>query len=303
MAKQSKMWGVSKTRARDERYSGKHRWYMAVLLCSVLAIVPLTALAYVLQGPHVLALMAETMSGAKILRVEQEVVVENPDIPGQTLELAETLLYWFPDRFRAESLNDGRRRVHVMSAGQTITIVDGVRDDVSENRFDLYKDLLLYRNPTLLHKMLLARGVDVEKTSLGRFEDSTVYVVGAQYPDTSVSQLWVDKERFVPLRWINVSDETQPDQMTFVYKQWRKWNDIWYPRQIDLYHNERLVRQINVKKVTTNVKTDAALFDVTRLRTEYPPKQTVPVDRNQNNPTQLDDVQRTIEEFQKKFEQ
>lgn len=301
MAKLTNMWGVFKERVRDERYSGKRRRCLAVLLCFVIMVVPLTALAYVLQGPHVLDLMAETMSGAKTLRVEQEVVVEDPIVAGRTLVLAETLLYRFPDRFRSESLNDGRRRVHVMSAGQTITITDGARDDVSENRFDLYKDLLLYRNPTLLHKVLLTRGVDVEKTSLGRFEGSTVYVIGAQYPDVSVSQLWVDKERFLPLRWIYISGEAKPDQMMFVYKQWRKWNDVWYPRQIDLYRNEQLVRQINVKKVATKVEMKAALFNVSQLRTEYPLKQTVPVD--QGSPTQLDDVQRTIEEFQKKFEQ
>ncbi len=295
------MWGVFKARKQDERWSGKKRWCVAALLCSVMIIVPITALAYVLQGPHVLALMAETMTGAKTLRVEQEVVVEDPIVAGRTMVLAETLQYRFPDSFRSESLNDGRLRVHVISAGQTITIVDGERADVSGNRFDLYIDPLLYRSSKRLHKVLLTRGVDVEKTSLGQFEDSTVYVIGAQYPDASESQLWVDKERFVPLRWIHVSVEAQPDNMTFVYKQWRKWNDVWYPRQIDLYHNERLVRQINVKKVTTGVETDPALFDVLRLRTEYPPKKTVPAD--ENSPDQLDDVQRTIEEFQKKFEQ
>ncbi len=273
---------------------------IALLLLLGLA-VPFSAVGYVLQGPHVLQLMADAMAGADTLMVTQEVMVSDPLIADQGQVLKETLRYLFSNRFRSETDYNGSHRFYVVSAEQTLSVVDGYRDDVPPSRFERYKDLLLHRNRQKLHKMLLSSGVDVEKTSLGRFEDEIVYVIGAQFPDVTASQIWVDKERFLPLRWISISSSDPNDRTEFVYRNWRKWDKAWYPMKIEIFHNQRLVRQINVKTVAANAKFDTALFDVARLRAKYPQQKKEPT--VEPTPSHADDVQQTIEEFQKKFEQ
>jgi hypothetical protein len=167
---------------------------------------------------------------------------------------------------------------------------------------DFYKDLLLYHSRPLLYKQLLIHGVDVEKISLGRFEDQVVFVLGAQYPDESVAQVWVDKESFLPVRWLDISSSDPDDRIDVVYRRWQRRGDLWYPLKVEILRGQRLIRRIEVMEISVNPSLPAELFDIARLMQTYPlvpatepalPSGTAPAD----------EVKRTIEEFQKKFDE
>ncbi|MBT8339550.1 MAG: hypothetical protein HKP58_01425 [Desulfatitalea sp.] len=282
------------------RLARRCRVVAAPLIC-LLILLPLTSQAYVLQGPHVLALMVSALAGVRDIKVTQKVTIEDNALADHPLVLDETLYYRFPDRFRSEARYESTHRIQVVAPEQCMTVLDDVRVDDHINRFDRYKDLLLYRDTALMHEMLLKYGIDVERTSLGRYNDHIVYVIGAQYPDDAVSQVWIDKERFLPLRWIDIAPGAPDDRVEFVYKDWRKLDGTWYPMHIETYHNQQRVRRIVTGIVDAHPIFEARLFDVAYMQTLYPRGETAsPVEM----PTsETDEVQRVIEDFQKKFEE
>jgi hypothetical protein len=261
--------------------------------------------AYVLQGPQILSLMAHEIGGLKTLRVYQKVTVLDPTISAEAISFDETLNYIFPDRFRSEILHQNTRRIHVFSKGQALTVVGDTISSDPEAHYDLYKDLLLFDSAFLLEKTLYIHGIDVEITSLGRLGDRVVFVIGARYPDESVSQVWVDQESFVPLRWLSVQQVSkaaqQEDRWDFHYSLWQKVGHAHYPFQVETFHNQQLIRRIRVTKVDPNTDVDGRLFDIAQLRSTYRPAVT-PAGPGEQPPPGLEDVQRTIDEFKKKFE-
>ncbi|RJQ66074.1 MAG: hypothetical protein C4519_26265 [Desulfobacteraceae bacterium] len=276
---------------------GRRNLLLLVLSCIAIA-APFPAGGYTLQGPHVLELMVQTLSGAQTLRVVQQVIVEDSSIADHPLEVKETLFYSFPEKFRSDGWFENTHRIHVAVSNEMVTIVDGRRTSDAATPFDRYKDLLLHRSRKLLYKKLLSHGVDVEKTSLGRFGERIVYVLGAQYPDESVSQLMVDKESFLPMRWLNVLSADPEERLEFIYGDWQKKGDVWYPMQIESYYNRRLIRRTRLLDIEVNAKLSAEIFDMAHLRSAYPlADQVIPP----SPPSSSDEVQRTIEEFQKKF--
>jgi len=260
---------------------------------------------YVLQGPHVLELMVDKLIGPKTLLVEQEVTIDEPDLAAQPVTLRETVAYAFPDRYRSEAQYDQTHRIFVTSGGEHLSVIDGKWRMDQPNLFDRYKDLLLFHSRHLMHEALLKHGVDVGVTSLGRFEGRIVYVIGAHYPDESVSQVWVDKELFLPLRWLNV-DQGDPDlDMEFIYRNWRKiqWRKdhvIWYPTRIETFYQQRLIRAITIDRIQADNALSPELWDLDYLRSKYVPDQP-PVEVEQPA-DEVDEVQQAIESFQKKFE-
>lgn len=273
--------------------SKRHRWLLALVAGFFLAAPP-TASGQILQGPHVLELMVRALSGAKTLRIEQEVTVAGGEDAGDPPILSETLHYVFPARFRSESRHPDFHRIHVVAHGRSLTIIDRHRVEDPSGHVDRYKDLLFYRSRHQLHKMLLLDGVDVENTSLGRFEDLVVFVLGAQYPDKSISQVWVDRESFLPVRWLHIPASGPDDRLEFVYRDWGKESGQWYPMQIAVYHQHRLIRRIDVKALQADIDVPADLFDLSGLISRYPPAP--PAERVDLPTADTDEVQRVIEE-------
>lgn len=260
--------------------------------------------AYVLGGPHALTLMVKALSGADTLRVEQQVVIEDPVLAEHPLELTETLSFIFPERFRSDTRYENTSRIFVSSHGQSLTVIDGRIVSNQAGQFDRYKDLLLYHSRDLLLKALLLDHVDVGVTSLGRFDEHIAIVIGAQYPDESVPQVWVDKERFLPLRWIHYpgthNEAGEPDCLEFIYRNWRKWGEVWYPSLIESYHNRRLMRRMRVNSVQVNASFSDQLLSITHLISIYSqPEPSPPVSSPEGG---VGEIEKTIDDFKKKFE-
>ena len=263
------------------------------------------AAAYIIPGPFVIELMTRNLAAAQSLYVEQQVTIDDPAVSDDPVELSEQLRFLLPGRFRSEILHQDSRRILVVSQEESLTIVDDHVVPGGEGRFDRYKDLLLFPSRDMMHKALLSRGVDVGIVSLGRLQDHLVYVIGAQYPDESVSQLWVDKVRLLPLRWINVfpagQKAGQNDRLDFLYKDWRNVDGTWYPMRIESLLNQRPIRTINATHVEANKVIDGELMNIAHLVSLYaapqkpPPQAEHPADA-------VDEVEQTIEDFKKKFE-
>ena len=295
--------------------------------------------AYVLQGPHILDLMIEQLGEAKSLYVSQELIfyrlVSQTDIETdetveehqtldnagtdlpvdqgvqldengpleETLQLEETLRFAFPFTFRSDARSSESERIHVVSGDRSITIVDGSIVPAVANRFDLYKDIFLYRTREDLSERLLQVGVDVSISSLGRFEGEISLVLGAVYPDKSVSQIWIDRETFLPTRWIirGNGESFITDVLEVRYLTWWKSGQVRYPSRIEFYQDGQLVRVNQLKSFREGDEFSEDLFDIDNLRSVYPlaPEQPLVPGESEEEPSE---VQKTIDEFRKVFE-
>jgi hypothetical protein len=251
--------------------------------------------AYVLPGPFLLKLMIQNLGIADRLLVTQKLVL-NDDNPNMSAdELSETLKFVFPKTFRSDIVSKNVQRIHILSDNSVFTVIDGKISDEPENSYDHYKDLILFRSREILQERLSNLGVDVKITSLGRFQGNPVYVLGAQYPDETSPQVWLDKKTFLPFRWIMTGKATQ--NLEVLYLDWKKLNQTWYPMHIEFFSNGTMVREVRVQNIEVNPAFQADAFDIQKLKSLYP--QGSPAEPKNVGKEELDEVQKTIEEFNK----
>lgn len=318
--------------------SNKILLYVCVLI--LIAFCP-RAFGFVLLGPHILGLMTEKMGQAESLYISQKVTfynitpppataeskeetgiteedigpsrndsgAESPPVlagdepPRTIVEMEESLRYLFPEAFRSDIITDDNQRIHVYVNGEALTVIGGTSRTTPQARFDFYKDLLLIRSRPELVDRLTQLNVNVSVSSLGRFEGRICFVVGAQYPDESRNQIWVDQENFRPLRWIirTGAGGFQDDLMEVRYLDWWQLKDnFWYPMRIEFYEDNVLVREMKVQRYEVDASISRELFNIEQLRSMYP--QAPPVLSDTGESESVSDVQQAIEEFSKMFE-
>ncbi len=274
------------------------------IISSLITLLFLYSLAntYVLHGQHILDIMTKELGTADRIFVEQRLFLYHEDLQAEAIELKESLKYVFPDAFRSEIVSDIAERIHVVSKGLSLTVIDGKITTDHETELDRYKDILLYNSRPLLEQKLPRLGVDISISSLGRFQGRIAYVIGAQYPDESVPQLWVDKNTFKPFRWIVLGsfEENSQHKLEFRYFEWRQVNKLWYPMRIEFYQGDNLVRMIQVDEIIVNPYFDENLFDIQHLKSIYP--RGAPVLPKQPESDELNEVQKALEEFKKLVE-
>ncbi len=249
--------------------------------------------AYVLPGPYLLKLMTNALGITNRLLVTQKLVLhdDNPNMNAD--ELSETIKFMPPETFRSDIVSENIQRIRIVSNRIVFTVIDGKISDEPENSYDHYKDLILFRSREILQERLSNLGVDVKVTSFGRFQGKPVYVLGAQYPDETLPQVWLDKKTFLPFRWIITNNPTQ--NLEVLYLDWKKLKKIWYPIRIEFFSNGNLVREIHVQDIKVNPSFQADVFDIQQLKSRYP--QDAPAEPKNGSKEEMDEVQKTIEEF------
>jgi len=258
--------------------------------------------AYVLPGPQILELMTAKSRPAKTLLVSQKLLVHEDSMQLAPVEFNETLKYAFPDSFRSDIASENTQRIYVASSGSAVTVIDGKISPQPETLFDRYKDIILYHSRVRLNEQLTLLGVDVTITSVGRFEGRIAYVLGAQYPDESNSQIWFDRQTFRPFRWLLVAGTGGgvTDVLDVRYADWQEVRGLWYPMQIAFYQNQRLVREIQVTHVKVNPSFSRKIFDIQHLRSIYQPMPEIVPEKKEAEG--IPEIQKTIEDFKRMYE-
>jgi hypothetical protein len=84
------------------------------------------------------------------------------------------------------------------------------------------------------------------------------------------------------------------------YFEWQKVHHAWYPMRIKFFVAGILVREIHVQNIKVNPSFSKELFDIKHLKSLYP--QVAPAEQEQENKEDLNEVQKTIEDFKKLYE-
>ena len=175
--------------------------------------------------------------------------------------------------------------------------------DLEQSQWWNYKDLLLFHSRVPLEERLSKTGVDPMVSSLGRFNGVSVYVVGAQYLDTSLPQVWLEKDSFRPLRLLIPETDGQGGKsiLEFRYLQWQKNNKLWYPMLIQCFSNDRLIREIIVDEMIVNPLITDDRFDIDRLRRAY--GVAMEAESEETLSDAPSDIQKALGDFKKRDEQ
>jgi hypothetical protein len=310
---------------------------LTIMYLALALLIPASAQPYVLQGPHIIQLITEKLGQANTLFVSQRVIFYNVDskpelldetnrggatvdtvegandqpaemdhlavapVETNAIQLQETIRYLFSRAFRSDIVSDANQRIYVYNNGRTLTVIDGAIAGFAGSRFDFYKDLLLYRSRKLFSERLINLGIDVSVSSLGKFDDRLAFIIGAEFPDETAPQIWVDKETFQPQRLIIPSaDADRSSLLEFRYTDWQPIGKTWYPMKIEFIQDGTTVRTVEVSNYQINPNFSEDIFDIGRLMSEY--RHSDPMSAQSGDQEGLSEVQKTIEEFKKIFE-
>jgi hypothetical protein len=259
-----------------------------------------SAYAFILPARQILSFMIDQFGSGRSLVVFQKTVLYDPDLEGGMQELDETLYYGYPSQFRSEASTSGLEKIRVVNVEGAVVVLDGRIIGETEAPFDRFKDLMLYRDTDLLADSLSQMGINLDIVSFGRFRDKIAYVIGARYPDESVSQIWVDKQTFSPIRFVLVGDGDAPLR-EIEYTDYRSLDkDKRYPSRILFYENGTLVRMQVLENFEVNPPLPDRLFDVAHLKSVYEPLDFT--SSTPSTPSEMDEVKKTIRDFRRIYE-
>ena len=255
--------------------------------------------AYVLKGEHILQLMIAENNLPVGLSVNQQVSDIDPGRETGEKIYEQLVRYRIPGEFRSDIDGLDLSRIHLVSSDQSLTVVDGRVVAETETWMDHYKDIFFYRSRHQMVEKLESLGINFSVASLGRYNGMICYILGAEYGDESVPQLWIIKDTFQPVRWIfRVSDEQGiVEQEEILYKDWKKHYKFRYPSIIEFYQGMNRIRTIAVLQVKTNPPFPEDLFDMQQLKIIYSKKIPENTDLTKQN-----EIEKRIEKFKQIYE-
>ncbi len=117
------------------------------------------------------------------------------------------------------------------------------------------------RSKALLGALARA-GLDTGMVALGRdAEQRFVYIIGARPWEPEKPQLWLSKTSFLPVRLrAKVGDGKSYEARFLEYGSEVAGN--WFPRVIEEYENDELVRRSEVSKIKLNESLPETMFDI-----------------------------------------
>ena len=254
--------------------------------------------AHVPDGRRLLQLLSDKLGVVDTMKVVQNLRMT---VPGETQGMAgvsETLRYRSPACFRSDIQGPAIRRIFVENNDHLVTVTDDKVSFSVKTWFDRYKDLLFCRSASMMQIRLDQWGVDTSITSLGRINGTPVYVLGGQYPDKSASQVWIDKNSLLPLRWLVAEKGASGSRIhrEIHFLNWEKSAGVWYPMAVQFFQGRRLVREIQARQITSNGPIGEEWFDIEALRGRFSPSRT-PMDAE----TPIEEIRQTMKEFSRRF--
>jgi len=260
-----------------------------------------SAQAYLLTSSQITRQMVRKLGKPVTATIEQkEIFFRNATTEEAELEnlvFDEVVRLAAPDRFHAAVTAEEKKVEQLSTFNTWFRVVDGAVIEGSERAADRYRDPLQFRRESLIEKRLTSAGVDLSATSLNRHAGRIAWVMGATASDRTVRpQFWVDKETFLPMRWILFEGQGEKQKVEIWYHDWFKQGNAYYPKRIEFYAEGRLFREIRVENVTAGKALSAKLFDRSTYTPKKPvePKAEAPVSEPTEKERQMEEIERIL---------
>lgn len=221
-----------------------------------------TAQAYLLPAEFMLRMMADKRLriGSADMSMQLQTELADATVIEERLYLKQPeRLRWVsqeePERVRVE-----RKGVRAIGTADKLVRLTGRLDD-------LMAVLMMPDGKSVedagdrLISVLKGVGVDLKVVTLSRQGSDVAYVIGAEPWQTERPQVWIDKERFLPVRWILKSSDSRWVETRLLDYGSAAGGD-WFPHVVEIYENGKLKRRATVVKIDINQNLPDTLFDV-----------------------------------------
>ncbi len=249
------------------------RWPLIIL--TVLILLPARLTAYIIPAHQIVRLMVRNKPKYTALRIEQSVVLYQDTYAGGRLEVPSLLFLEAPDKARLEVSFPQEKRMLVSQGKQSVSLIAEriAPEDKAELRQRLlFRDLILLPSTRAILRLLREEGINAGKVALGRYKGKIAYIIGAREGEERVPQLWVEKERLFPLRFIGrVIIEGVVKMIEIKYQDYRYLSGgLSYPFRVEFYTDEKLTQCFRVKEIYESPKLVKGMFDVAKIRKKHP---------------------------------
>jgi len=116
-------------------------------------------------------------------------------------------------------------------------------------------------------------GVDTNVVTFDRIDKTVTFVIGNKDEGMPGSQLWIDKKRGFPLRFVGTS--TSGGKRIILRAEYMDYTRVekrfWLPTRIEYYRNNELWTVCIVEEITVNKKMSQNLFRISRRINSSPP--------------------------------
>ncbi len=273
--------------------------FVLMNICLAFAV---TVPAYVISPELILEKMIQAIGWPAGYVVTQQVSLDYSacdNLDDQAALFDETAWFKTSGKFRSRIVVNNIKREYVFDYDRALTVIDGQIISTAENPVMIYKDPFIFRGRENLAERLSALGIDMSVVSLGRLGAAVAFVIGARYPDESVSQLWVDKETFLPLRLMLKSDDPN-GSVEVRYLDWKRYYRFHHPQRIEIYRNDKVSRVVCVRNVRNGVREPDSFFNVSDMQLTYP-KVGDDSDAKPRPDEPAGGIQETIDDFKKLY--
>lgn len=239
------------------------------LICGLVAVVvlvsvPRTAVAYILPTQFVIKMLTDQRKGTRVEDLSLQMTTEYVD---GDAAVQERLYLKSPHRMRwVEESDNGR--LYVEKAGR---FARGTASRVTPGKGPVPELLATFLTPAQdglaeaskkILATLRAHGVDTGVITLGRFEGRVAFIIGAKSWEKDKPQVWVDKDLFLPVRFM-VPDSSADGALGDT--RLMEWGSpvaaYWFPRVIERYRAGKLVSRSEVTEAQRNQQLPETLFD------------------------------------------
>ena len=158
-----------------------------------------------------------------------------------------------------------------------------------------YRQLLMSNSPWDLEQILMAMGIDIEKTAFTRFNGVIAYRIGGDGP--ACPKLLIEKDRFLPLLIQYENPEGSADDLISVtFKDYREEEKGWYPYEITYSLNDTLSETYSIQTFQTNTQVDLSNLQPFRITVDSEmPKKDEPAEVDQER------LENIIKAFEEKY--
>ena len=254
--------------------------------------------AFVPQAPHLLHLVVEKIKQpVGIEAFQTKKIINYQDTQKEYIELNEKLIYEYPNRLRSEIISDTITSFTVESNFRFIKVMDGVIVSHDKLLVDLYTDILFSRDYESLLTQITLAGVDTDKVSFQRYNDTICYVIGRPFSKgESFSGLWIEKDTIFPIRYVVEKNGLKAE---FLYHNWQRFSRTWYPMQVSIFLDNKLFATVDLRSLDLKSGASQSLFDIGYIERLYPVNNSDPLVENTK---QVDELDKRLEDFKKLYE-
>jgi hypothetical protein len=105
---------------------------------------------------------------------------------------------------------------------------------------------------------MIKEGYDISKAHESIWEGKKVYVIGAETDDEKASQLWIDKEKLIVVRFVKYLPSMKQDARMSGHQQFGK---AWSETIVVFYLNDKLYQKEKYNNCKVNTDVDMGIFD------------------------------------------